>query len=73
VERSIVHNYRRLNFVGTPEVVRQGIETLVEETGADEVMVTSTIYDAAERLRSFQLLAEAFHLPERGGAAAGRG
>jgi len=76
VERSVVDQFRRLGFVGTPRDVRAGIEALVAETGADEVIVTSTIHDAAERMRSFELLAEAFDLRGAGVPAAappGRG
>lgn len=61
-ERAVVRSYRELTFVGTPASVRERIGAVVAETGADEVMVTSTIYDHADRLRSFELLAEAFGL-----------
>ena len=47
------------SIVGSPETVRTGIETLVAETGADELMVVSDVYDHATRLRSFELIAEA--------------
>jgi luciferase family oxidoreductase group 1 len=55
-----IESYRQLNFVGTAESVREQVMALVEETGADEVMVTSTIHDHAERLHSFELIADAF-------------
>ena len=32
---------------------------LIEETGADELIVVSDVYEHAERLRSFELIAEA--------------
>ncbi|CAN5709282.1 LLM class flavin-dependent oxidoreductase [soil metagenome] len=59
VERSIVESYRQLSFVGTPDSVRERIDTIAAATGADEIMVTSTIYSHSERLQSFQLLAMA--------------
>lgn len=59
-ERAVVRAYRELTFVGTPATVRERIEAVVAQTGADEIIVTSTIHDPAERLRSFELLAEAF-------------
>ncbi|HEY4277741.1 MAG TPA: LLM class flavin-dependent oxidoreductase [Conexibacter sp.] len=43
---------------GSPEKVRAGLEALVAETGADELMVVSAIYDPDARKRSFELLAE---------------
>jgi luciferase family oxidoreductase group 1 len=60
MERSVVAAYRQLNFVGTPESVRERLLELVGETSADELMITSTIHDPAERLKSFELLARAF-------------
>ena len=35
----------------------------VEETGVDEVMVSTMIHSPEERLRSYRLVAEAFGLP----------
>jgi hypothetical protein len=36
--------------------VRARLDALVERTGADEVMLSSMIYDPAERLRSYELV-----------------
>ncbi len=46
-------------IVGSPRTVGAGIEALVAETGADELMIVSDVYDHAARLRSFELIAEA--------------
>lgn len=61
-ERAVARNYRSLLFVGAPATVRARIEALAAETGADEVMITTTVHGHAERLRSYALLAEAFGL-----------
>jgi luciferase family oxidoreductase group 1 len=45
--------------VGSPEVVRRGIEAFARRTGADEIMVTGQIFDHKARLRSFEIAAEA--------------
>jgi luciferase family oxidoreductase group 1 len=45
--------------VGSPESVRRGLATFIAQTGADELMVTSQIFDHAARLRSFAITAEA--------------
>jgi luciferase family oxidoreductase group 1 len=58
-ERAVVESYRALHFAGSPATLRPRLEQLAEETGADEVMVTSMIHSHAERLRSYELLAEA--------------
>ena len=47
------------SIVGSPDTVRAGIEALVAETGADELIVVSDVYDHAKRLRSFELIARA--------------
>ena len=47
------------SIVGSPDTVRKGIVKLVEETGADELIVASDVYDHSERLRSFELIAQA--------------
>ena len=47
------------SFVGSPETVRAGLEAFVAETGADELIVASAIYDHAKRLRSYELLSHA--------------
>jgi luciferase family oxidoreductase group 1 len=42
--------------VGTSETVGGQLRALVERTGADELILTSQIYDHAARLRSFELV-----------------
>jgi len=59
-ERAALAPYRALSVVGSPSAVRDRIEALAEEAGADEVMVTTNVHSHAERLRSYELLAEAF-------------
>ncbi len=45
-------------FAGSPETIRTGLEELIKETGADELMVASAIFDHAARLRSYEILSE---------------
>ncbi|MBT2207956.1 LLM class flavin-dependent oxidoreductase [Actinomadura sp. NEAU-AAG7] len=47
-------------FVGTPEAVVAGLETLRRVTGADELLLTTITHDHADRVRSFELIAEAW-------------
>ena len=46
------------SFVGSGETVGAGLERFVEETGVDELIVASAIYDHGARLRSYEILAE---------------
>lgn len=52
----------RRSVVGSPERVRAGIEDVAREYGADEVMVVSIMHDHETRLRSYELIAQAFGL-----------
>ncbi len=49
----------RCSIVGGPETVRRGLAQFLEQTGADELMVASAIWDHAARKRSYGILAEA--------------
>jgi alkanesulfonate monooxygenase SsuD/methylene tetrahydromethanopterin reductase-like flavin-dependent oxidoreductase (luciferase family) len=48
--------------IGSPEVVRAGIEEVAAEYGAQEVLVLTITHDHAARRRSYELIAEAFGL-----------
>jgi luciferase family oxidoreductase group 1 len=58
-ERTAAQRMLRYSAVGSPETVRAGIDRIAEETGVDELMVVSAIYDHTARVRSYELLAEA--------------
>jgi luciferase family oxidoreductase group 1 len=49
-------------FVGAPGTVRDRLGSFARAVRADEIMVTTAIFDHAARRRSYQLLAEAFGL-----------
>jgi luciferase family oxidoreductase group 1 len=59
MERSMLEQALACSVVGPPDDVREGLESFVAETGADELMVTSQIYDHEARLRSFEITAGA--------------
>jgi luciferase family oxidoreductase group 1 len=50
----------QLLISGPPDDVRSEIERRAAEVGADEVMVMTIVHDHQARLRSYELLAEAF-------------
>src|SRR5829696_3221968 len=56
-EKEQVSKMLACSFVGSPEAVRAGLESFLERTGADELIVASAIHDHAARLRSYELLA----------------
>src|SRR5215203_4903495 len=65
-ERRLAGAYRSMQVVGNPRTVRARIETLVEHTVANEVMVTTNVYDHGEQLRSYERLAEVFDIARSG-------
>ncbi|HEY9102062.1 MAG TPA: LLM class flavin-dependent oxidoreductase [Chitinimonas sp.] len=44
--------------VGSRETVKARLLELIEQTGADELILTANIYEHAKRLRSFEILAD---------------
>jgi luciferase family oxidoreductase group 1 len=62
IERERIKVNRARVFVGSKKTVYDRLMPLVERTKADEVMVTTMIYDHAARCHSYELLAEAFEL-----------
>ncbi len=63
-EAAIVQHARRRTMAGAPEQVRDRLLSLAQDYGADEIMVVTITHDFKARLRSYQLLAEAFGLSE---------
>jgi luciferase family oxidoreductase group 1 len=61
-ERVVVEMNRLRHFIGTPPKVVSLIRQVLEDTQADEVMVTSMIYGREERRRSYELLAREWGL-----------
>ena len=57
-ERRLADAYRSMQVVGDPRTVRSRIEELSDGTLADEIMITTNVFDHAERLRSYERLAE---------------
>lgn len=46
------------SIIGSPDMVRRGIDDLIGETAADELIIVSDVYDHQLRLRSYQMIAE---------------
>jgi luciferase family oxidoreductase group 1 len=61
-ELEVVGRSRELHIVGSRGSVSDRIQQLAEESGADELMVTTMIHSHEDRLRSYEFLASAFEL-----------
>jgi alkanesulfonate monooxygenase SsuD/methylene tetrahydromethanopterin reductase-like flavin-dependent oxidoreductase (luciferase family) len=57
-DRALVKDRVDTQFTGSPGQVADQLERLRDATEADELIVTTITHDHADRLRSFQLLAE---------------
>ncbi|WP_308167419.1 LLM class flavin-dependent oxidoreductase [Catellatospora tritici] len=58
MEREFVLARRDGQALGSPETVTSQLSALLARTGADELMLTTLVYDVAARVRSFELIAE---------------
>ncbi len=63
LEREFVDGWLANVVHGTPEEVRAGLDALAARTGADELMLTSNAHSGAARLRSYELVADAYGMP----------
>jgi luciferase family oxidoreductase group 1 len=57
-ERALVKDRIDTQIVGSPATAADQLEILAEETGADELLVTTITHDHRDRVRSYELLAE---------------
>ncbi|WP_248804148.1 LLM class flavin-dependent oxidoreductase [Pseudomonas sp. MWU13-2100] len=57
-EKEAVASFLGLAMVGSPEKIRAKLEVLIEQTQADELIFTCDLYEHADRLHSYELLAQ---------------
>jgi luciferase family oxidoreductase group 1 len=62
MEQRFVEDWLSNVVLGDPATVRAGLDALRERTGADELMITSGVHGGEARLRSFELIAEAYDM-----------
>lgn len=58
LEREAVRARLGAAIIGSDETVRQGLEKLISETGADEIIAVTDLYDHSDRLDSYRRVAE---------------
>ena len=63
-DRLLIDHMLSCTVVGRADGVRHGLAAFTERTGADELMLTSQIYDHAARIRSYEIVASEM-LPAR--------
>ncbi len=57
-DRALVADRVDTQFVGSPQQVAAQLEQLQDATGADELIITTITHDHADRVRSYELLAQ---------------
>jgi luciferase family oxidoreductase group 1 len=62
LDRERIRQGRTRLFAGTTATIRERLLPFIAATQADEVMITTMIYDHAARRRSYELMAHAFEL-----------
>ncbi len=55
---SMLEQIMQGSAVGSPETVKQGVERFLERTGADELIISGSIFDQAAREKSYGIAAE---------------
>ncbi|GGZ79509.1 LLM class flavin-dependent oxidoreductase [Streptomyces echinoruber] len=63
LEQEFVDSWAANVVHGTPDEVRAGLDELHKRTGADELMLTTHAHTGELRLRSYELVADAYGLP----------
>ncbi|WP_020630756.1 LLM class flavin-dependent oxidoreductase [Amycolatopsis alba] len=61
IERVFIEDRASSSIIGSPETVHKGLETLLADTGANELMITTMVHDQADRVRSYELVSELAH------------
>ncbi|WP_286884946.1 LLM class flavin-dependent oxidoreductase [Aneurinibacillus sp. UBA3580] len=57
-EKAVLHKQLGSSIIGRPETVKEKLQSFLDETRADELMITAQIFDHQSRLRSFEIVAE---------------
>jgi luciferase family oxidoreductase group 1 len=57
-EREMLEQILSCAAIGSPRTVREGLESFIARTGADELMITCHIFSHTARLRSYEITAE---------------
>ncbi|MFF5703779.1 LLM class flavin-dependent oxidoreductase [Streptomyces sp. NPDC012794] len=55
-ERQALAGFRAQQAVGSPDTVVRRLAQLADETGADELMLTTPVHDFRDRVRSYELI-----------------
>ena len=63
-ERALLAQILSCSAIGSRDTVRSSLKAFVEQTGADELMITSQVFDHEARLRSYEITADLRKAPD---------
>jgi luciferase family oxidoreductase group 1 len=58
IQHPAVQQMSKYAFIGSKEMVKQKVKAFIEQTGVDEVIVATHVFDAKDRIKSVELFAE---------------
>lgn len=59
-EKAAVQQMMHYTFIGSPATIQASLQSFLDETGVDEVMVTTHVFDLAAKKRSLETVASLF-------------
>jgi luciferase family oxidoreductase group 1 len=68
-EKAAVEQMMHFSFIGSSITVKQGLQSFLETTGVNEIMVTSHIYNIEAKMKSYEMIAPFFKKSEGDKAA----
>jgi luciferase family oxidoreductase group 1 len=57
-EEAVISSIAKGHIFGSPETVKAGLADLIDRTGADELIISTMVYEQSDRLRSYELVAD---------------
>jgi luciferase family oxidoreductase group 1 len=63
-EKAAISNMTQYSFIGSAETIKTGLQSFLEKTAVDEIMITSHIYSLEAKLRCYELAASLFNKKE---------
>lgn len=62
-EAAAIDDFLGVAVIGGPDRIAKGLERFIAATGADELMLHTSVFDQRDRLRSFEIVADVVGMP----------
>jgi luciferase family oxidoreductase group 1 len=64
-EKAAISNMTQYAFIGSVPTIKAGLESFLERTGVDEIMITSHVYSLESKMHCYELVAPLFDRQEK--------